>query len=281
MPLSRVSCCFAVLLLWASSPFAIAETCNVRDTGAKGDGRTNDTRAIQAAVDRCAQAGGGTVLVPAGDYRCGRVRLSSHVTLHLEAGATFHASRKPEDYAGGPGALIVVDQAERIAIVGQGTLRGVGEADLGRRAGVDYRKDWPEFRTGILRVEDCRDVTLRDMTFRVERPIDYSERRKHVGGRRSTHDQRDTLYVRQPAYVTTAHVDGLVVDNLRVLIGDEDFAARPRAALSGHQMQGFVINNVFRRPVGGREAPAVIALDNCRDGLVTHCSDHEGAMTPR
>jgi polygalacturonase len=72
MPWSCVSRCFALLLFCVASPLATAETCNVRDTGAKGDGRADDTRAIQAAVDRCAQAGGGTVFVPAADYLCGR-----------------------------------------------------------------------------------------------------------------------------------------------------------------------------------------------------------------
>jgi hypothetical protein len=110
------------------------------------------------------------------------------------------------------------------------------------------------------------NLTLRDVTFRVAGPLDYSERRKHVGGRRTTRDERDTLYVRQPAYVTTAHVDVLTVDNLRVLMSEEDFAARPRAALSGNEMRHFALRNVFRNPPG-EEACPVIMLNNCREPL--------------
>lgn len=41
-------------------------TYNIRDFGAVGDGRANDAPAIQRAIDACSEAGGGTVLVPAG-----------------------------------------------------------------------------------------------------------------------------------------------------------------------------------------------------------------------
>jgi hypothetical protein len=121
------------------------------------------------------------------------------------------------------------------------------------------------------------NLTLRDVTFRVGQPLDYSERRKHVGGRRTTRDERDTLYVRKPAYVTTAHVSVLTVDNLRVLMSEEAFAQQPRCAFSGHEMQGFVVRNVLRRPAGGNDAPPLIALENCRDGVVSECIPSAGA----
>jgi len=46
---------------------------NVREHGARGDGETLDTLAIQAAMDACAKTGGGTVLVPAGQYLTGAI----------------------------------------------------------------------------------------------------------------------------------------------------------------------------------------------------------------
>ncbi|HEY8897134.1 MAG TPA: glycosyl hydrolase family 28-related protein, partial [Niastella sp.] len=48
-----------------------ARIFNVRDFGAKGDGKTLDTKAIQAAIDACNKEHGGTVLIPAGDFICG------------------------------------------------------------------------------------------------------------------------------------------------------------------------------------------------------------------
>ena len=65
---------------------------SVLDFGARADGKTLDRAAFQAAVDACSAAGGGTVLVPAGDYLVGTVVLRSHVHIHLEAGATLYGS---------------------------------------------------------------------------------------------------------------------------------------------------------------------------------------------
>jgi polygalacturonase len=59
----------------APDPLAGARVHNVRDHGAKGDGVTLDTAAIQAAIDACHAARGGTVLVPAGDFLSGTLEL--------------------------------------------------------------------------------------------------------------------------------------------------------------------------------------------------------------
>lgn len=57
------------------------------------------TGAIQKAIDECFLNGGGEVVIPAGVYRTGGLRLRSHVTLHLLSGAILEASEDPEDYA--------------------------------------------------------------------------------------------------------------------------------------------------------------------------------------
>src|SRR5579872_3633268 len=58
---------------------------SVRDFGAKGDGKTLDTAAVQAAIDACNRDQGGTVLVPAGVFLIGTVEMKSNVTLHIAA----------------------------------------------------------------------------------------------------------------------------------------------------------------------------------------------------
>ena len=62
-------------------------TLNVRDFGAKGDGISDDTPMIQAAILSCPE--GGRVLVPAGDYAAGPLFLKSRMTLEIAAGATL------------------------------------------------------------------------------------------------------------------------------------------------------------------------------------------------
>eukprot|EP01045_Picozoa_sp_COSAG04_P008591 COSAG04_NODE_479_length_13687_cov_2.863262_3_plen_536_part_00 len=67
--------------------------CNVLTFGAKGDNATEDTKAIQSAIDACAGAGLGSVLLPSGHvYLTMPVTLPSHTTLVVEAGAVLLAS---------------------------------------------------------------------------------------------------------------------------------------------------------------------------------------------
>lgn len=122
--------------------FAVAATAavNVRDFGAKGDGVTKDTTAIQAAIDATAKAGGGEVRVPPGRYISGTLHLRSNVTLYLESGATLAESPDDADfdrYEKLPFksvsdvettyfhyGLVTADGAHNIAIIGQGIIDG-------------------------------------------------------------------------------------------------------------------------------------------------------------
>jgi polygalacturonase len=111
-----------------------ARVHNVRDHGATGDGTTLDTAAIQAAIDACHAARGGTVLVPAGTFLSGTLELKSFVTLHLAAGARLLGSGNPADYRAGRGippsngniVFISAADAEHILIEGTGTIDGNG-----------------------------------------------------------------------------------------------------------------------------------------------------------
>ncbi len=62
---------------------------NVRDFGAVGDGKNLDSPAIDKAIDAASQAGGGTVILPAGTYLSGSIHLKSNINLMIDAGATI------------------------------------------------------------------------------------------------------------------------------------------------------------------------------------------------
>ena len=62
---------------------------NITNYGAVADGVTNNSTAIQKAIDECTAAGGGIVLIPSGQYMSGTLRLKSNVELHLEMGAVL------------------------------------------------------------------------------------------------------------------------------------------------------------------------------------------------
>ena len=117
-----------------------ARTYNVRDHGAKGDGKTLDTAALQAAIDACNSDGGGTVLVPAGTFHIGTIELKSNVTLHLAAAATLLGSADGKQYhavdaiplrgdstlGDGNWALIFAVDARNVTIEGTGLIDGQG-----------------------------------------------------------------------------------------------------------------------------------------------------------
>ena len=89
----------AVAFLWLASfcGDGLAEEVqgrvfNVRDHGARGDGKSIDTAAIQQALNACGEAGGGTVLLPAGTYLSRPLVLRTKTKFLLESGATLRAT---------------------------------------------------------------------------------------------------------------------------------------------------------------------------------------------
>jgi hypothetical protein len=159
----QAASCLLLAISFGANGFGA--TYNIRDYGAKGDKTANEQAAIQAAIDACNQAGGGEVLVPAGNYRAGRINLKSNVTLKLETGATIWSTDKIEDFDSHPsprehGFLITAEGQENIAVVGEGTLEGTGQAELSRRTG-DYVHQ-PAHRFGMIEFKHCQNVRLRD-----------------------------------------------------------------------------------------------------------------------
>ncbi len=113
-----------------------ARTCEVKRYGARGDGVSKDTAAIQKAIDDCAVAGGGkVVLAGAAMYVSGPLVLKSHVTLSIAAGTALAGSEDHEDYPTvqqlretSRMALLSSDDASDITISGGGTIDGRGQS---------------------------------------------------------------------------------------------------------------------------------------------------------
>ncbi|MGA2541037.1 MAG: glycosyl hydrolase family 28 protein [Verrucomicrobiota bacterium] len=136
----RFLSCVALVLLLAAGCQAPRQEAqpprrfDVRALGATGNGTVKDTAAFQKALDACA-AGGGEVVVPAGNYLIGSVVIGSHTTLRLEKGAALLGSPDAGDYpliqARWEGrlrechrALLSASNATQIAIVGPGSIEG-------------------------------------------------------------------------------------------------------------------------------------------------------------
>src|SRR5207302_1269998 len=145
-------------------------TFDVRDYGAKGDGTTLDTAAINQAMNACTEAGGGQVLLPPGRYLSGTVHLRSHVTLFLAAGARLLGTtnlaqyQQPSVPSYMPEArrgkwhrgLLVGEEVEDVTICGQGVLDGRKVFDP---AGEEHMRG-----PHTLVFANCRRFTVRDIS---------------------------------------------------------------------------------------------------------------------
>ena len=118
---------------WCSG--ATGTVFNVRDFGAVGDGTNRDTVAFQKALDACAVAGGGEVLVPAGTYLIGSVQLGNATILRLAQGSVIRGSGDTNDYPmmdirwegrwqPGRRALIYAANVDHTGIIGPGRIEG-------------------------------------------------------------------------------------------------------------------------------------------------------------
>jgi hypothetical protein len=155
-----------------------ARVYNIRDFGAKGDGETLDTKAIQAAIDACTHDLGGTVLVPAGTFAIGTVELKSNVHLYIAAqGILLGTDDGKQYYAadaiplsgdstlndGNVGLLFAV-KADNITIDGPGTIDGHGS-----RFRSAVKGELPPagisgpHRPYHLLFHQCKNLTVRDI----------------------------------------------------------------------------------------------------------------------
>ncbi|UZR97628.1 glycoside hydrolase family 28 protein [Chondrinema litorale] len=117
------------------------KTYLVTDFGAVADGTIDCTEAINTAITKCSEEGGGKVVVPAGKYFSGAIHLKSNVNLHLEKDATILFSTDPKAYMPvvytrwegvelmNYSSLVYAYEAENIAVTGEGTLDGQATAD--------------------------------------------------------------------------------------------------------------------------------------------------------
>ncbi|MFC0215638.1 glycoside hydrolase family 28 protein [Paenibacillus chartarius] len=183
--------------------------------GAIGDGLTNCTAAIQAALDAAAEAGGGRVVFWEGVYMSGAIYIPSNVELHIAEGAVLQAIVDDDAYpliwtrvAGiemhWPSALINVLDQQNVAVSGKGIVDGQGE--------YWWDRYWGQDKLGGMR----KDYTARGLRW----AVDYDCRRPRLLLASNCSDVRiaDLTFVRSPFWnVHICYSDQVVVSGLRIV----------------------------------------------------------------
>lgn len=172
-----------ILLTYLITPFSLlsAKDYNVKNYGAIADGKTLTNEAFNKALEVASNNGGGRIIVPAGEYLCGSIRMKSNTELHFEDGAKIIAA--PENYQAydqrepweGPqyqdgghtffhNSLIWADGEKNISITGKGFIDGVGltkkdkeKAGIVEGGGVDTGDKSIAFKL-------CQNVKIKDIT---------------------------------------------------------------------------------------------------------------------
>lgn len=150
--------------------------------GAKGDGNTLDSPAVDRAIEAAAAAGGGTVIFPAGTYLCYSIHLKNNVALHLAQGSVLLAADPPTEGASGydlaesnqpwesyqdfghnhwHNSLIWGEGLDGISISGPGLIWGKG---LSRGFGPGPKAEQPRVGNKTIALKNCRNVLLRDFS---------------------------------------------------------------------------------------------------------------------
>ena len=172
---------------WSSSsaPTGGGGVCSPLTYGAVGDGTTDNTNAIQTAVDACAAQGGGTVELPAVNspnvYVTGPFTLNNHVHLQIDQGVLLQAIRTHSRYVAAyinwvyepKEALISATGATDVAILGAGIIDGAGNQPDPNDSGQTWYNlaskesaTNPSLRPYLLEFYQCDHVTISGVTLR-------------------------------------------------------------------------------------------------------------------
>jgi polygalacturonase len=168
------------ILLRAQSGAPIQGAKNILDYGAKPNGKSLCTSAIQRAIDEVSATGSGTVFAPAGKFLIAGLELKSGVTLYLDEGCTLLGSASMDDYRNSDARhVLFAKNADGVTLSGPGVIDGQGPAFWERsdRPPASPDGEWKDVATHSTQVkkggrpspmvqfEECRNLHINGVTF--------------------------------------------------------------------------------------------------------------------
>lgn len=251
-----------------------ARIYNIVEFGAKGDGKTLDTKALQSAIDACTRDKGGTVMVPAGTFLIGTVEMKSNVTLHIAAQGKLLGSADGKQYYAadaipllgdttlndGNVGLIFGVNADNVTIEGPGTIDGQGAQfrsptrgvpPPSGRGGADRPYHLLFHRSKNLRVRDINMVSSAFHSIRVIQSSYVWMDGIHIHNR--VNGNNDGFHFVSSEYVHVTNCDVQTQDDACALFGSCKFVTVTSSTFSTRW-------SVFR--FGGGH-PENVTISNC------------------
>jgi polygalacturonase len=154
---------------------------NIAEHGAIGDGKTLNSKMIQAVIDECAKKGGGIVIIPKGEFLTGSLFLKPGVDLEIQEGGVLKGSTDINDYPKSPtrieghvepwpAALLNGDKVDHLRITGSGTLDGSGEPfwkEFYRRRDIDNKTtNLNVERPRLTFIQNSKNVIISGISFK-------------------------------------------------------------------------------------------------------------------
>lgn len=272
---------------------AKGKTLNITDFGAKGDGTTLNTQAIQKAIDAC--PAGGTVLIPEGIFVSGALFLKSHMTLQIAKGGVLKGSTNTQDYepfinnrfegwemktyASLLNAGVMNHNGgfsvEQLSIKGEGTISGGGNV-LGKAM---MEKNGIRSRGRLILLMNCKDVEIQGL--QIENPPCWTIHYLYSKGV-SLHDLNIVTYgIRNGDGIDPDSSDDSYIFNCNFSTGDDCIAIK-----SGKNPEGYDLHKPTKNvritdcdftkghgiSIGSEMSGGVsdVLVQDCRAGALLH-----------
>jgi polygalacturonase len=246
---------------------------NIRDFGAKPGKDQDNTKAIRDAIEACAGKGGGSVVIPAGEWYTGAIHYKSNINLHLENGASLYFLPDAKlylppvhvRYIGTEcmsfSPMLYANHCTNIALTGKGKLYGPGHDTTGKRNWCEWRAS----RDNLAKAAGVKRGTPGDYTWlQGERLMeDFSKQEPDIMKR----DGAGT-YAIDPSFFQPMFCENVLVEDIMVARNGPFWTIHPTFC------KNVIIRKVALYTRGA--ATDTISLDSCENVLVEYCDAVSG-----